>query len=871
MEQAFWQRVGQVFESVSGLAGERLQAALIEHCGDDRALCREVESLVAADRDAEFWLAGLTVRAGIPGPEAEATLNAPGRMIGAWRLVRQLGRGGMGVVYLAERADGQFVMKAALKALPVGLVTPEAVACFARERDILARLDHPNIARLIDGGITPEGTPFYVMEYVDGLPLGSYCEKHRPALSERLELFEKIASAVVYAHRHLVIHRDIKPSNVVVSDDGEPKLLDFGIARLVEAERTDTRTATRPAGRHITPAYTAPELLQGEPATTACDVYSLGVVLYELLSGMPPFEPGFFDAPGWTDRLAVRKVQPPSMAAREEAARHQLKGDLDTIVTMAMHPDPSRRYATVNALLKDLERHRQCLPVSARRDSIGYRINRFVCRNAVAAGLTLLVMLSLLAGMGTAVHFAMEAKEQARVAQDDRLQAEVVTNFLADLFTSADPFTRPDQDASLVNVLSRGTETVRSRSDLPEPARARILHVLGRSQLGLSNYEQARALLSDAERLMRERAGESGETLAAVLIDKGRLEYLSGRLDEAERNVREALDIYGNHHNGPDSGSAEALFWLATIRMEQGDYEQALAELEKSRRMFQNLPGAFNGTIKKKMIQSSNLKGFILEKLQQYDQANELYREAYVLALEHLPDPHPLTAIILNSLGRLAMTLGEPEQALQLHEQALGMRTALFGNEHREVAISHHNLAGTLDQLQRFDQAYRHIRRALSIYRSILGERFWLTARAEEVAARIQAHRGNLHAALALLDHARSVKIEHFGKDHLEVIINRLASGYVLNQLEEYGQAASQLRKARDSLQAHEPPLPVFEQEIAIRLAVSLAGQGKFAAARAIITDHCPGAHQTVLRLNPDIPVCGYAAARIEKWIAHNE
>ncbi len=308
-----WERVCEIYHTVRDLHGDDLARVLDEHCGDDDALRREVLELLESSADAELHLARLAAGAGIASPDAEDLLHAAGREIGNYRLLRILGRGGMGVVYLAERADGLYEKRVALKLLPLGMVTPEARERFARERAILAQLDHPGIARLIDGGVTEEGTPYFVMDFVAGEPLDEYCEHNAVGLEDRMRLFREVCTAVDYAHRHLVIHRDIKPANILVTPEGEAKLLDFGVAKLLDSGETGELTATRPDRRYISPSYAAPELIGGAPVTTACDVYALGMVFYELLAGDAPFDRDRRSPMEWMEAVRDLRPEPPSL------------------------------------------------------------------------------------------------------------------------------------------------------------------------------------------------------------------------------------------------------------------------------------------------------------------------------------------------------------------------------------------------------------------------------------------------------------------------------------------------------------------------------------------------------------------------------
>lgn len=399
-------------------AAER--AAFAERaCGEDPVLRREVFSMLAfsgADDD--------PATASPPPAVAEDLAERAGQTVGAWRITREIGRGGMGAVYLAERADRVFEKQVAVKILKRGTDTDEVLRRFRTERQILARLEHPNIARLLDGGTTPDGLPFFVLEYVDGARITDWCDARRLGFRARIELFLKVCEAVHFAHRNLVVHRDLKPGNLLVTAEGEPKLLDFGIAKLLGGEEGE-ESLTVEGRQLLTPGYASPEQVRGEPVTTASDVYSLGALLHELLAGRPPHR---FGAPAEL-RRAIAEEDPAraSAVAAAPEARRALRGDLDNILRQALARQPARRYSDVTAFADDLRRHLERRPVRARRPTLGYRASRFVRRNklAVAGGALLLVTL---AG-GVAATLVQKGRAERRFEDVRRLARAVIFDY----------------------------------------------------------------------------------------------------------------------------------------------------------------------------------------------------------------------------------------------------------------------------------------------------------------------------------------------------------------------------------------------------------------------------------------------------------
>ena len=447
-----WRRVKEIFDAAADLGPSERGALLDKSCDDDTALRREVESLLHSDASADGF---------IESPVAEVPRDmidrdgeekfAIGRQFGAYKILREIGRGGLGSVYLAARADEQYEKQVAIKLVRRGLDTEDILRRFRNERQILAQLDHPNIARLIDGGTTDQGLPYFVMEYVEGETILAYCDARNLATAERLKLFRKVCAAVTYAHQNLVIHRDLKPSNILVGSDGEPKLLDFGIAKVLSAETNESFTLTMPALRVMTPEYSSPEQINGGNITTTSDVYSLGVLLFELLTGEQPYCLKSRTPDAIAHAVTAQEPTPPSTAiSRDQKSQvrnlKSLRGDLDNIVLMAMRKEPARRYASVAQLSEDIRRHLEGLPVIARKDTVGYRTVKFVRRNKIGVVAAALILCALIAGIVSTAWQARRAVMQARIAAEQRDRAEKqaakagrVTTFLQNVLGFSDP------------------------------------------------------------------------------------------------------------------------------------------------------------------------------------------------------------------------------------------------------------------------------------------------------------------------------------------------------------------------------------------------------------------------------------------------
>ncbi|MCU0814537.1 MAG: serine/threonine protein kinase, partial [Burkholderiaceae bacterium] len=454
----------------------RLQA-LLAHAGDAATVARRLETLPGIE----------TVQfAPAPGAAGERA----GDTVGPYRLIRELGSGGMGSVWLAERTDLLQRRQVALK-LPHGAWRRAGLAeRLAREREILATLEHPNIARLYDAGVTPDGQPWLALEYVAGERLDTYCRERRLPVAGRLRLFLQVAHAVAHAHAQLVVHRDLKPANILVTDGGEVKLLDFGIAKLLDEGVAQETALTREAGRALTPEYASPEQILGRPFGTASDVYSLGVVLFELLTDARPYRLGRATRAALEEAIVHADVPRPSAVAAPER-RRALRGDLDTIVLKALRRDPAARYPTVAALADDLRRHLEHRPVQAQPDRAAYRLHTFVRRHRVAVGAGTAVVAALAAGLVVALW-------QARLAQAEQRRAAAVKAFVTGLLVDVDPFNTTTTAPTVEGLLQMAEQRLRGEH-LRDPAiRVELLDTVGASLVGLSLFDRAEAVLGQA-------------------------------------------------------------------------------------------------------------------------------------------------------------------------------------------------------------------------------------------------------------------------------------------------------------------------------------------------------------------------------------
>ena len=722
MKAERWRRVEELFHETLDQPPEARDGWLTAACADDLELRREVESLLAAgEHTARVEQA---VRGGFELAVSTLPDEAPER-IGPYRILREVGRGGTGIVYEAER-EGEVRQRVAVKVIKRGMDTDEILDRLRRERQILADLEHPNIARLIDGGSTEDGRPYFAMEMVEGEALDVYCDRRQLSVEERLRLFLGVCAAVQHAHQNLIIHRDLKPSNILITAGGEPKLLDFGIAKLLAA--TDS-TRTMTGANMLTPDYASPEQLQADPLTTATDVYSLGVVLYRLLTGRPPYPSGSRSAGPLGRPIELEVLSRPSTVAARSLAGgpsaedlaasrrekpsglgRRLRGDLDNIVLFAMRREPERRYSTVGEFADDLRRHLELRPVRARPASFGYQLGRTLRRYRAASIAAGLALASLVGGLAATIH-------QARVADRHRLHAESVTDFLTEIFRVADPGEARGNEVRAREILDRGAARIEQLVG-QEEVQAQLLSTMGLVYQNLGLFQPAADLYQRAGELRLQLFGDEDPEWARSLTQHADVLLELGELEHAEKRLEQALEVqrrvFGDDH--PDV--AMSLDILGVVRFTGGDLESAETLLGRAVALRTTLLGELHADTAKSLnnlasvhFQRGNLR-----------EAETLFRRAVAIRLEVLGEDHPDTVTNLGNLATVLLALGELSEAEALQRQVLAAGRRLLGDDHPEVATSLNNLADLERALGNLDAAVADFRSAADILARALGE-----------------------------------------------------------------------------------------------------------------------------------------------------
>jgi serine/threonine-protein kinase len=800
-----WKQIEAAFDAVIDHPPAGRDACVARLCGDDLELRREVEELLRSDLAAGAFLDPGALGHTGPAAPASRTQRPPADRVGHYRVLHKVGEGGMSSVWAAAREDAAFEKQVAVKFFRPELESPALVKRFHIERQILAGLDHPFIAKLLDGGSTADGIPYLVMDYVDGLPIDEYCDRRRLGLTARLELFRKVCAAVQHAHANLVVHRDIKPSNILVRDDGEPKLLDFGIAKLLNPDLGPHRPEpTRFGAYAMTPEYASPEQARGEPVTTRADVYSLGVLLYKLLVGCLPYELVTRSLSEAVRTICEEEPVRPSQRALEagrevaeargttsNALRRALAGDLDNIARKALRKEPERRYASVERLAEDVERHLEGRPVLARPDTLAYRSGKFVKRHRIGVAVGTLAAAALLT---SAVTLAVQSA-RLRSALG---RAEAVTRFLQETLGSANPYGGVGRDATVVEVLERTVAKIDASFAGQPETEATVRATVGATFRDLGRYDEARPLLEKALATRRRVLGPHHPDVATSLLDLGELLQQKGELAPAEALGREALAIMRGAF-GPDSlEAANALSEVATILRKKGDYDQAEADLREALDILRGqLPGD-----DPRVARILRMLGSVLHDKGDYAGAEPHLREALDILRRKLPESSAEITVALREHAVLLTDKGDFATAEPIFRQILDRQRARLGDEHSIIAESLTNLARVVGERGDLKQAASLQGRALEIFRKVYGEESAYAARAATNLGIMLLQSGEHQKAREHLESALLVSRKVWGPAHQHTAMVLENLGYLCVLERDYPQAERHFRAAWDIMRS---------------------------------------------------------------------
>ena len=824
MDPARWERMQSLFHAAAELPAPEQKAFLEVECGDDPTLLAEVRSLLEEDARGESLLDRDVAQVAHQVLEGAAPPSIPLERFGPYRITAVLGEGGMGVVYLARRDDLDSL--AAIKILRDAWLSPARRDRFASEQRTLAQLHHPSIAQLYDADILPDGTPWFVMEYVEGLPLTEYCRTRGSSLRGRLRLFRAVCEAVQHAHRHAVIHRDLKPSNILVKADGTVKLLDFGIAKQLEsldipADQTQTGL------RLMTPAYAAPEQFRAGRIGIHTDIYSLGVILYELLTGRMPFDLSNRTPSEAATFIAEREPEKPSAAARatalDRSANKASWADLDVLCLTAMHKDPQRRYRTVEALIRDIDHYLAGEPLEARADTVGYRLGKFVRRNQAAVSAAALVFLVV---VGLVVFYTVRLTNARNAALAEAARTQRILRFTLNLFEGGDKEVGPADSLRVVTLVERGLQEARTLN--AEPAvQAELYETLGGIYQKLGNLARADTLLGSALEKRRALFRSGSPEVTASLVALGELRVDQARLEEADQLIREAIDAGKRELPSGHPAVARATFALGGVLQARGKYDQAIATGEESVRLYSTPDGAPTPELASSLSQLADAH-FYAGHYETSDSLNQLvltmYRPLY-------GERHPLVAGILINLGASQFQRGKYADAEGFDRQGLAVMQAFYGPQHHETAYALTMLGRALVAEKKFDEGVPVLQRALAIKERVYGPWHPSVASTLNELANTAYWRDNLDEAAADWNRMLEIYRKVYGEKHqlFGVAMSNLAGVYVARK--QYPEAERMYRRVVAIFTEAQGPEHVNTGIARIKLGRSLLRQGRYGEA----------------------------------------
>ena len=782
MDVERWQRLSPLLDGLLDLAGDARAVHLHRLRSDDPALAAELEALLAMEEEDAGFLAE-------PLPDLRPATHA-GSRLGPYRLERLLGEGGMGQVWLAERADGLYQRQLALKLLRPGYADPNLRLRFSREREILARLQHPNIARLLDAGIGDGDRPYLVLEYVEGVPITEYCQVHALPVEARLRLFLQVCAAVSHAHANLIVHRDLKPSNMLVAEGHDVRLLDFGIAKLLDHDGGQT-AHPRTEVRAFTLHYAAPEQIRGEPVSTLTDVYSLGVVLYELLTGEKPYRLRRQSDGEW-ERAILEVVPPrPSLAVQRRAETGQLdpaqarrlgrrlRGDLDNILLKALAKDPARRYPSVEALALDLARHLDGRPVQARPPRIGYQLQKYVQRHRWTVAFGSLAAVLLLGTLGTALWQAREARHEAA-------RALALQRFVVGLFDHAGG-ARQSEGLALRELLTAGARRGERELEQQPRARAELLGVLARLYVGIGDYRQALEQAQRQQALLDADPDAPAQLRLDAAAQHGRILRLLSRSQDCMARMQPlAAEAVRLRDASPQPA--------ADFYVQYGRCQRMLGQPHAARQWYERALALRGGVLHDDAGMVENLIDLAAldSDAARTDAAIEHFLDARRHLHARLGDRHPLAVQVQRSLGVLYLDRGQADEAAAVLGPALALSTELHGTSHPSTLAVRRQLGLAWLQLGRLNEAAQTLEAQHVLTRAVLGDRHRETGMSLDALGRLALERGDSTAAVADFTAAVAIWRQPDGHHLLD---------YGLHDLGLALQAAGQAARAEQALQ----------------------------------------------------------------------
>lgn len=791
-----WERIETIIDEILQLPQNDWLGFLEKKSDLSQEVKSEVTSLLQSITDSEGWLENAnTYKKNLLGSfsDKSSASSLLGSELGSYQVTGIIAQGGMGTVYRGERTDGEFEHTVAIKVIKRGMNTTENIRLFHRERNILAGLNHPGIAKLFDGGVLENGSPYLVMEYIEGTPIDQYCDENNLSIDKRIELFKKVLKAVRHAHENLTIHRDLKPDNILITNEGQVKVLDFGIAKLLDTKNNSVNTTQT---RILTPKYAAPEQIRQQPVTTATDLYSLGVILYQLLVGRNPYdlegksihetENRILNSdPIQPDKRLIRDTKSQILSAKRSSTpgmiAKKMKGDLNAILLKAIEKDPDIRYRTSDSLLDEFEKYSSGLPISARQRTTRYRLNKFIRRNKTSlSGISMFFILLV----GFTFFHTQQITQERNQAQFEADKAEVVTEFLISLFEENDPNISKGDTLTARHLLAIGEKKINQLNGKPA-IKSEILQVLGNIYDLLSYPEKADSLKNISLALKQDIYHSSDPELASIYsslaITKKTLGEYETALNLLDTTISYKKDIYGSQ----SKEVGQSLSLVAKNLKEKGEVDSAYKMIDKSKSIYSTL----EDTLDSDFLQVLMEMGLITKAKGNLKESETIWRRSLRLSHKLFTPPHPKIMDNINGLASVLKELEKFAEAESLYKGSVKMTKKLYGKKHIKTAVTLNDFAGLYYYIEEYQKADKRYKEAYAILKDILGQEHPYVSSNLYNQANLKADMGEFEDAKILYHQVLELDKDQFGEIHPNVASNLTGLGSLYKKEKMYNQA----------------------------------------------------------------------------------
>ncbi len=809
MNQDRLHKVRELFDESSNLSADEREFYLTTKCADDPELKKEILTLFdSLANTKDFLEEPLTI---VEQDKINFTDPYIGKQIGSYIIDGEAGVGGMGIVYTGKRNDKEFEQKVAIKILKHGITSEYLLKRFQVERQTLANLQHQNIARLLDGGRTVDGLPYLVMEFIDGTPITEFCNKENLSIQAILKIFRKVCEAVHYAHQNLVIHRDLKPGNILVTKDGIPKLLDFGIAKLIDDELAETNEGLTRAGVwHLTPEYASPEQIKGEKITTVSDVYSLGVLLYHILTGIQPYKITSSSPAAISKIITEEKIQKPSEKVQDKSERYiesrlflndkisnQLKGDVDNIILKAMHKDPVRRYVSVEQFSEDIRRHLSGLPVIAQKDTAGYRLSKFIQRHkkgVVASSIFLMFMIISLVAFIWQANIAAKERDNAKL---ENQKVETVNNFLQEMLSSVDP-TEVGKDVKVYDILKKASVDVGNNFSRHPEIEASVRKTIGVTLTNLGEFDEAKPHLVKSLELNNKVYGRESYQSAESMHELALYYHWIGDLNIADSLYTKSINVFRKNSDSPPRSLAGAINDLGILKEEQAKYQESLNLLKEALSIYQKNFGETDRDV----ASTLNNLALTLESLNDIDGAEKYYKKSLEVYLKLYSPNRPEISTIYNNLAYIYIDKDSLSKAEEYFKKSLELKINSFGKNHSLVGLGYMNLGALEFTMNNFKSAESNLLAALENFNTSLNTNHVWVGLSNFWYGKILIEKSKYSEAERCFSTALSIYDKNYPKDHPNLISANAELGVAKFHQKKYSEAEKLLINGYDSIKA---------------------------------------------------------------------